>query len=300
MAAQADKWISEPMREAETLTPPPFVVPDGACDSHMHVFDEDDARYPGVPDAKYTKPEGSLAQYERVAVRLGLGRMVLVQASYYGTDNRCILDAMAAVGSRARAVVFLPENATPALLDDFQARGVRGIRLDLFKAEKDGFGLPDVLPKIHAAVAVARPLGWHVEFYAPGTWTRRLLPLLAELDLDFCLNHMGYMTAADGLTDADCRAVIDLARSERCWVKLTGPYRVAGDSDQVRPDWMAPAFLDAAPGRMLWGTDWPHIPQGGRDTGALLAQLGQWCPDEALRRRVLVDNPGRFYGFDAR
>lgn len=296
MAAQGDKWISEPMRAVETVTQPPFAMPEGACDSHMHVFEDD--RYPGVPDAKYTRPEGSLAQYRQVAARLDLQRMVLVQASYYGTDNRCILDAMAMVGPSARAVVFLPEDATHALLDDFHARGVRGVRLDLFKAEKDGLALPDVLAKLDAAVAVARPLGWHVELYAPGTWIRQLLPRLSELDLDFCLNHMGYMTAEDGLTDADCRAVIDLARSGHCWVKLTGPYRVAGGSDQTRPDWMAPAFLEAAPDRMLWGTDWPHIPQGGRDTGELLARLGQWCPDEHLRHRLLVDNPARFYGFD--
>ena len=296
--AGSDKWISEPMRAAETLTPVPFTMPDDACDSHMHVFESTDL-YPGVADAKYTKPEGSLAQYEQVAARLNLKRLVLVQASFYGTDNRCIVDAMAKVGPRARAVVFLPADTTPAMLDDFHARGVRGIRLDLFKAEKDGLGLPDVLDRIDAAVAMARPLGWHVEFYAPGLWTKRLIPRLSELDLDFCLNHMGYMTAADGLTDADCSAVVDLARSERCWVKLTGPYRVAGDADQSRPDWMAPALLEAAPGRMLWGTDWPHIPQGGRDTGALLARFAQWCPDEALRRRVLVENPARFYGFDA-
>ena len=295
--ALGDNWISEPMRAAETLTLPPFAMPDGACDSHMHVFDRTD-RYPGVTDAKYTKPEGDLAQYEQVAARLHLQRMVLVQASYYGTDNRCILDAMATVGPRARAVVFLPEDATPALLDDFHARGVRGVRLDLFKADKDGLDLADVLDRIDAAAALARPLGWHVEFYAPGLWTHRLIPRLSELDVDFCLNHMGYMNAADGLTDAHCRAVVALARSEHCWVKLTGPYRVAGDADQGRPDWMAPALLQAAPERMVWGTDWPHIPQGGRDTGSLLARLAQWCPDEAVRRRVLVDNPARLYGFD--
>jgi predicted TIM-barrel fold metal-dependent hydrolase len=289
------KWVSEPLRPAASLTAPSFDMPPSACDCHMHVFGPADA-YPGIPDAKYTKPEGDLAQYRAVAQRLGIARMVFVQASFYGTDNRCILDAMAASGERARGVVFLPDHPSSGLLDDWHRRGVRGVRLDLFRATMQQASLQDVLDRIRDAQAVAKPLGWHLEFYAPGLWVRDLVPHLETLDIEWCVNHMGYMTAEEGLTDADFDRFVALVR-QRGWVKLTGPYRVAHDGPNDRPDAMARALVEAAPGRMLWGTDWPHLPKGGRDTGALLNRLQLWCPDPELRRRILVDNPARLYGF---
>ncbi len=291
----AEKWISEPMRAASTLAPASFEMPPNACDSHMHVFGPVDA-YPGVPDAKYTKPEGDLAQYLAVAERLRIARLVFVQASFYGTDNRCILDAMAQCGRPARAVVFLPPAPSAALLDDYRARGVRGVRLDLFKADAAGASVAEIRARIAEASAIARPLGWHLEFYAPGRWVRDLLPDLADLEVEWCVNHMGYMTAEEGLTDADFQALVDLVR-HRGWVKLTGPYRVSHDGPDERPDAMARALIAAAPGRLVWGTDWPHIPKGGRDTGALLNRLALWCPDPVIRNRILVDNPSRLYDF---
>ena len=289
------KWISEPLRPADTLTPPAFAMPPLCCDSHMHVFGPIDA-YPGIPDAKYTKPEGDLPEYLAVAARLHIARMVFVQASFYGTDNRCILDAMAQCGDQARGVVFLPEDAGPALLDDFHARGVRGIRLDLFKATAQGLSMDDVLARVARAAALAEPRGWHLEFYAPGQWVRALVPHLATLPVEWCVNHMGYMTAEEGLTDADFAAFADVLRG-RGWVKLTGAYRVSHDGPDERPDAMARALVAAAPDRTVWGTDWPHIPRGGRDTGALLNRLALWCPDPAARDRILADNPARLYGF---
>ena len=293
---QEGKWISQSMRPASSLAEPTFAMPPLACDCHMHVFGSDEVYEPDA-DAKYTKPEGDLDQYRAVAERLGIGRMVFVQASYYGTDNRCILDAAARCGERARAVVFLPEGADARMLDDFQRRGVRGIRLDLFKASKYAWPRERVVAAIERAAAIAAPLGWHLEFYAPGRWVVDLLGVLDGLAVDWSVNHMGFMTEAEGLTDADFGRFVDLLRG-RGWVKLTGPYRVSPDGPDSRPDAMASALIQAAPDRCLWGTDWPHIPDGGRDTGALLERFARWCPDPALRERILVANPARLYGFD--
>jgi len=162
---------------------------------------------------------------------------------------------------------------------------------------RDGSAMADVLPKIAASAAIAKQLGWHLEFYAPGLWIRRLLPDLSRLDVDFSVNHMGYMTMAEGLTDKDFRQFLELARSSRCWVKLTGPYRVAPDDAQERADWMAGELIAAAPDRVVWATDWPHIPHGGRDTGELLNRLAAWCPDEQGRTKILVDNPARLFDY---
>ena len=203
---------SEALRPLDRASVPDFAMPEAACDTHMHVFGPID-RYPSGPNAKYAKPEGTLEQYRAVASRLGLARMVLVQASFYGTDNRCILDAMAAVGDQARGVVFLPSDASPALLDDLHARGVRGLRIDLFKAEREGASMDDIRAQIAWLAGIARQFGWHLEFYAPGRWVRRLLPDMATLDVDFSINHnhLGYMTAEEGLGDDDSVACSTLS-----------------------------------------------------------------------------------------
>ena len=127
---------------------------------------------------------------------------------------------------------------------------------------------------------------------------RSLVPHLATLEVEWCVNHMGYMTEAEGLTESDSDAFVGLVR-ERGWVKLTGAYRVSQDGPDARPDAMARALVAAAPDRLVWGTDWPHIPRGGRDTGALLNRLALWCPDPAARERILVHNPARLYDFPA-
>ena len=290
-------WVSQPLRPASSLSDLRFPLPRLSCDAHMHVFGPI-SRYPSIPDPKYTKPEGSLAEYEAVAERLGFDRMVFVQASFYGTDNACILDAMASVGARSRGVVILAEDTPAARLDELHRGGVRGLRLDLFRADRDGKTMADVLAMLAKAQGIAKQLGWHVEFYAPGLWVRKLLPQLGDLDVDYSINHMGYMTKAEGLTDDDVRRFIELTRHDRCWGKLTGPYRGAQEDDQARADWIARELVASAPDRLVWGTDWPHIPNGGRDTGELLNRLETWCPDEQARTRILVDNPARLYGFD--
>src|ERR1700730_7665972 len=106
---------SRPMRDAQTLTPPSFMVPPGACDSHVHVFESAD-RYPGVDKPHYTLPDGSLAKLQRMTDAMKLERFVIVQSSYYGTDNSCMLDALAAAGARARGVAMVDDKCTDAAL----------------------------------------------------------------------------------------------------------------------------------------------------------------------------------------
>lgn len=60
-----------------------------------------------------------------------------------------------------------------------------------------------------------------------------------------------------------------------------------------------PAIIEANEERIVWGTDWPHPAMKGNmpNDGALLDQLADWAPSEALRRKILVDNPESLYGF---
>jgi predicted TIM-barrel fold metal-dependent hydrolase len=232
-----------------------------------------------------------------MAAALNLPRFVIVQPSYYGTDNSCMLDALVAAGACARGVAMVEENVSDTELQAMHARGVRALRLDLFlRAE-----LPtaELIAYIERSVRRIGHLGWHVQFYTPGWVVRDLLPFLAHLDADFVIDHMGYMLESDGLTQEDFDRLTNLMRGGRGWIKLSAPYRLArdGNFERLRP--LARAIVAAAPDRIIWGSDWPHIPDGSRDTGALLNLLFDWVPKTEALTRILVDNPARLFGFGA-
>jgi predicted TIM-barrel fold metal-dependent hydrolase len=263
----------------------------------MHAFGPPDL-YPSVAAPRYDYPGGSLQQYASVAAALAIERMVLVQPSFYGTDNSFVLEALRQVGPRARGVVILPDTEVAAsMLEGLHERGVRGLRVDFFGMHDGGATTSEYLQALRRAAALARSIGWHVELYSPGVVIRALAEHLPEIGVAVCVNHMGYMKSSDGLTDIDFKNFVETVKSGRVWVKLTGPYRLSNGADWHHADDMARALIEAAPERMLWGTDWPHIPDCSLDTGALLTRLVCWCPEDALRTRILVDNPARLYDY---
>ncbi len=285
---------SKPMRDAHTLTRPVFEVPAGACDSHVHVFGPAD-RYARVQHPHYTLPDGNLAQLQHALGTLDVERFVIVQPSFYGTDNRCMLDALDVAGNRARGVAMVEDNLGIEALQQLHERRVRALRLDLFLRSK----LPteEIQSFIERSIRRVQPLGWHVQFYTPGWVVRDLIPALPSLETDFVIDHMGYMLESDGLTRADFDRLLRAVADGRGWFKLSGPYRLAKDGNYARLKPLAQAIIDAVPDRVIWGSDWPHIPEGGRDTGELLNLLADWIPDATARRKVLTDNPARLFGF---
>ena len=286
---------STPMRPIERIERPHFAVPPGTCDAHMHVFGAADT-YPHVPKPHYTLPDGKLEHYLRLMEVLGIERFIIVQPSFYGTDNSCLLDALEQAGSKARGVVMFDPEVRDSELDRFHAAGVRAVRLDLFKRAREPLAaIQDYVRQTAARVA---RLGWHLQFYVPGYVVRELIPFLATLQVDFVIDHMGYMLEEDGLRPADFAALLELTRSGRGWLKLSGPYRIAKDKGYGAVEHIARQIVDAAPGRAIWGSDWPHIPNSQRDTGELLNLLPAWASDERTRQRILVDNPARLFGFE--
>jgi predicted TIM-barrel fold metal-dependent hydrolase len=283
------------MRGAQTLTLPAFRLPAGACDSHVHVFGPQ-SRYPCVVTPHYTLPDGNLRQLQHMAQALNLQRLVIVQPSYYGTDNSCMLDALTAAGTRARGVAMVNERISDAELEAMHARGVRALRLDLFL--RSSLPTSELIAYIERSVRRTEAFGWHVQFYTPGWVIRDLLPFLAELDADFVVDHMGYMLESDGLTRLDFDRLLKVIALGRGWIKLSAPYRLARDGNFARLQPLVTAVTDAAPTRVIWGSDWPHIPDGGRDTGELLNLLARWIPDTEALARVLVNNPARLFAFD--
>jgi 2-pyrone-4,6-dicarboxylate lactonase len=284
-----------PMRAAQTNSRPPFTLPPGSCDTHFHVFQPG---YPHVAHPLYTFPDATLDQYLRLTEFLGIERMVLVQPTYYGTHNALALDVLRRVGPRCRAVVQVPEDVTDATLDHYHELGVRAIRLDLFaRAEQP---TAELIAYLRRMAARTGPRGWHLQFYSPGTVVRDLLPFLADLAETFVIDHMGYMLESDGLTSADEQRLLRVLAQGSCWIKLSGPYRIAKAKPLSAVRSLGRALVATRPDRLIWGSDWPHLPDGQRDTGELLHELAEWAPAEADRQRILVGGPDELFFADSR
>ena len=276
-----------PMRPAETNTRPVFTMPTGACDTHFHVFEPG---YPHVPDPLYTFPDATTDQYLRMADVLGIGRMVLVQPTFYGTDNSLLAYVLKRLGPRCSGVVRIAEDASDGELDRYHQLGVRAVRLDLFARAE--WPTAEIIAYVRRMAGRATPRGWHLQFYAPGKTVRDLLPFLADLPDTFVIDHMGYMTESD---PGFQRSLITLLAGGSCWIKLSGPYRVAKNKPLSHVAPLGRALVEARPDRLIWGSDWPHLPDGQRDTGAVLNLLADWAPREQDRRRILADGPDQLF-----
>jgi predicted TIM-barrel fold metal-dependent hydrolase len=280
---------------------PAFAMPTGACDCHAHICGPL-AAYPCIPERLYTPTECSMGDYEQMLATLGVSRAVLVQPSFYGADNRAMLDAMKAATIPVRGVAVVPEDVGDAELERLHSAGVRGARFNIVDIQTAKGVLP--IERIRRLAERIARFGWHVELLMHADEFPDLDRTLGTLPVDVVLAHLGYVKTNKGLETEGFRALLRLLAEGRAWVKLTGPYRISttgiphGDTDAF-----AHQLVDAAADRLVWGTDWPHVmakwslpmPNDGDLTDLLL----RWIPDEAKRRRVLVDNPIRLYGFPA-
>jgi predicted TIM-barrel fold metal-dependent hydrolase len=273
------------------LTLPKFVAPPGTWDCHLHIIGPPE-QYPHVSNRTYTPVEAPVEDYRRVTAALGIDHAIVVQPSFYGTDNRCTRDAVLASNDRWRGVAVIDPAIKESELANLHEAGFRGVRINLLF--KGGLAM-EVLEEIAHLI---QPLGWHVQMLVDGRNLPELAPRLRRMPVPFVIDHMGHMPTSVGVHHPGLRTLLQLAR-EGCWVKLSGPYRISRQSypyDDVVP--FAHALVEAAPSRTVWGTDWPHpavsvpIPREGE----LMDLVPVWIPDAVTRHRVLVENPAELYG----
>ena len=295
--------------EAAQTTALTFAVPPGACDCHAHSFG-DPQQFPLSPQRVYTPALRTVPQMQAMHRALGTTRVVIVQPSVYGTDNRCALDAITQHGSTARGVAVIAADTPDAALRDMARQGVRGIRLNL---EQGGVTDPVVArQRLTSAVDRVKALNWHVQIYARLSLVASVVDQILAAPVPIVIDHFARAAGADGVDQPGFDAVLRAVRSGKAYVKLSAPYLSSTQAPAYGD--MAPiarALIAANADRMLWGTDWPHVDGSvvaGRlptdiapffpvDDGVLLNQLAIWTPDAAVRRKILVDNPARLYGF---
>ena len=270
-------------------------LPPGACDCHLHVYD---AHVPAAPGATLHPPDASVDDYRRIQSRMGTSRAVLVTPSTYGTDNTPMLAGLAQLGAEGRGVAVLSGDEDDAHLRQLHAAGVRGARVNL------SLGVVNDAGSIARIAGRIAPLGWHLQLLMPADPLVALAPVLRGLPVDLVFDHFGRITPAQCGTHPAHALLLELLAAGRAWVKLSGGYLVSPQASVEDPalDALARSFLDAAPDRVVWGSDWPHATaSAGRqpmpDDARQVERLAQWAGDAQRLRQVLVLNPQRLYGF---
>ena len=266
----------------------------GACDTHMHIYDH---RFPLAPTATFDPPDALVPTYLAMRKRLGIERSVVVQPTAYGKDNRCTLEAVAAIGESARGVAVVDETVSDSELERLTHAGIRGARFHMLA----GAALPwDVLERVAARTS---EFGWHVQLQLDGRELPEREPLIRKVSGTLVIDHVGKFLEPVSTDHASFRLLVKLVENGRTYVKLSAPYEVSKVGLPYYDDvgTLAKALVRAAPDRMLWATNWPHptpvTASPKPDDARLLDMLLDWVPDEATRRKVLVDNPAALYGF---
>ena len=272
---------------------PQFKLPRGACDAHCHVFGPGD-RFPYAPNRRYTPADAPKEMLRALHDHLGVERAVIVQASCHGTDNAAMLDCIASDPKRYRGVAIVDDGFTDRDYDALDRGGVRGVR---FNFVKHLGGAPD-MAVFNRVIDRIKGRGWHVVLHVDAPDIIPLSDMIRNLPLPFVIDHMGRVPSAAGVLQLPLRALIELARRENCWVKVCGAERISMPPYAAAVP-IAHALVEAAPDRVLWGTDFPH-PNATHeaDEADLVDLVPQFAPEVLAQKRLLVDNPARLYGFD--
>ena len=278
---------------------PAYKAPPGACDTHFHVFGPLD-KYPVASRSRYEPPYAPLEEYVELAKKLGIERMVFVQPSAYGTDNTYMLESMAKVNVPCRGIVDIDENAPDALIELLHKQGVRGVRINTSPvAPHDPGRAKELENRVKTLEKRTKGLGWVLEFLGPSWLTREMMPLMRGLDMDYILCHIGMFLAKEGPQQPGFDDMVELAKNGRCWLKLTGPYRFAEAPEFKGSHAMVQKLASTVPDRLIWGTDHPHLSFADKvGSVGLYNLLGEWIPDEKIRKKVLTDNPAKLFGFN--
>ena len=277
---------------------PSITLPKGTIDTHVHVFD---SSYTLSPDRGYTPPDSPLSELRNLHDILGIDRVVFTQPSIYGVDNSAILDGMNALNAetpnRARGVCAMTMDFTDEQLSDLNDQGIRGVRLNI--DNKGGMPLElDAIPELEARI---KPFNWHIEWLFPGKDIVALMPVFEKMTTPMSIGHFAYQPATAGIEADGFQALLKLMRDGNTWIKISGANRVSATDlppyDDCLP--MARALIEANADHVMWGTDWPHPNKyevNPNDADPVEA-FGQWVPDDAMRQRIMVDNPAKFFGF---
>ncbi len=274
---------------------PQFEMPAGACDCHVHIFGPT-ARFPFVPERLERAFEAPKDALENMHRKIGADRCVIVHGFTHGTDLSVTLDAMKTGGGRYRAIALVDDEITDQRLEQLNKAGVRGVRYTTLLG-----GQPLKTDSIQRMVERIAPLGWHLDLLLNGNDIVTYHDFIKRLPVPIVFDHMAEIDPAGGFGQEPFQLLLSHLKDGQGWTKVS---RIEKLSNQSFPfadvTALAAALIDAAPDRVIWGTDWPHPQigeQGPTNDGDLVDLIPSYAPDPVIQRKILVDNPAHLYGF---
>lgn len=283
-----------PIVHSSATTRPRHRVPARACDAHLHILDS------GLDCRSTAEQDATVVQYRAVQDWLGTERAVVVQPRIYGTDHRVTLDAIARLGpANTRGIAVVHPDVPEQELHRLHQGGIRGVRMSLYTAKNAavGFDMLEALAhKVHA-------MGWHLQLHWTADQIAEHAPALLKLPVTLVFDHLARLPVPQGIAHPAYAVVRELLQQDRAWIKLSGAYLntalppAGGYADVLN---IARAWVELAPHRLVWGSDWPHTTETHHkpDDSALLDLLYTWTGSPEIAERILVDNPAKLYGFD--
>jgi predicted TIM-barrel fold metal-dependent hydrolase len=295
-------------KASQPTTPVNFEMPPGACDCHTHIHLPE--KYPFFGGRVYTPEPATPEEMAALHKALHIERVVIVTPSVYGTDNRATLEGIKFRGNTGRGIAVIDDKTSESDLDEMNKMGIKGIRVNLATS---GVNDPSIGRKrLEAAIERVKARGWHVQVYTNLPLLTTIKDVLASSPVPVVFDHFGGADAALGLEQPGWAELVAAVKSGKAYVKISGAYRLSNKSPDF-PDAVpfAKSLIEANADRIVWGTDWPHpnsvtpadkkatdlTPLYQIDDGRLLNQLAVWAPDAAVRKKILVDNPAKLYGF---
>ena len=267
-------------------------VPKGACDTHMHFYDEKRPAAPGT----FLPGTFTVEDYRAMQQRLGLERVIVVQPNAYADDNTVTVNAIRRLGQGAKGVAVVKASVSDAELERLTKAGICAVRIMTLHGGMLGFDAMD------AVVARVHPFGWHANIQLDGRELPQHEAQIKRLPGKFVIDHTGKVLEPVAPDHAAFRCLLRLVDTGRCWIKLSAPYETSKTGAPKYEDVgrLAKALVKHAPERMVWASNWPHpsarkpAPPEDED---LLDLLADWAPDPAVQKKILADNPAELYGF---
>jgi len=295
-------------KASQPATPVNFDVPPGACDCHTHIFG-DPEKFPLWAGRAYTPETASPEEMSALHRALHIQRVVIVNPSIYGTDNSTTLFGIKARGANARGVAVIDDKTSDSDLDALGRGGIRAIRINMTNAGQTDPAI--ARQRFQTAVKRVKDRGWHIQMYTTPAVISGIKDLVQASPVAVVFDHFGGAEAALGVQQPGFADLVALVKSGKAYVKISGVYRASTQPDYADVKPFAQMLIAANADRIIWGSDWPHphpeaqkghplaevTPLFQIDDGRVLNLLPVWAPDAAVRKKILVDNPARLFGF---
>lgn len=277
---------------------PKLKAPPGSWDTHFHVYGPPHV-FPYAEKRAYTPPAAPVEHYLLINSALGLERGVIVQPAVHGTDTRVTVDAVAKSDGRLKGMIRVDPELSPERVRELHAAGVRGLRFPVAREHGNAFN-PDLFNR---TVAVMETKSWVVDMQINDDVIHENAEMIRSVPLPVVIDTWGRVDPMKGFDQPALGTLLDLLGEKHIYLKIHGAnrYLERGVPYEKLVE-LAHVLIKKAPERILWGTDWPHSfvfePRHMPNDGDLIDMLLDFAPDEADRRRILVDNPKGLFDFD--